>query len=259
MKSALSAWIVAGTVVCVTPAFAQGQQQAGGSRQQQTQMQQGEAAHQGGTGQQARQRGMRKVQGTILKQKEVTVRGTDRRHQVVLLETQGGRRVVVDLGSPMRNAPQLKEGQQLQASGVAGRVGDRAVLFAQRATIGGKEVQLNRPEQRFNKSLARQVTGQVVRQKNVSVPGSDVDNTVVLLRTQQGIAAVDLGPADQLGSAQLKEGQRLSVRARPVILTDRIVLVADQLTSGGKTMRINRQQSPATGGAGVEPQDEQGR
>lgn len=147
---------------------AQGQQNQGG--QQQTQRRQAQQQAQGQQNQQQAQ-GQRRggqqqaqaskeyqqVRGTIRGIRRVNVRGSDRPAILVLLETQGGNRVVADLGTEQLGV-QLQEGEQLAVRGRPVSIGNqRIVLQANAVRYAGQTLDVNRPAPRQS---ARRQTAQ---------------------------------------------------------------------------------------------------
>lgn len=99
----------------------------------------------------------------------------------------------------------------------------------------------------------RQVRGTIQDVRRVQVRGSERPATLVLLRTQQGNRVVaDLG-TERLG-IRLRQGEQLAVRGRPVSVGgQRIILQANAVRYGGRTLDVNRpapamaqSQGPAT-------------
>lgn len=125
----------------------------------------------------------KQVSGTIIRSKDVQVRtlgqDTGEKNRVVLLQTQQGERLVVDLGNKQHlQGLSLQQGMQLQAQGRPVRIGDRPVLLAERITVNGQTQRIQRPE----RSQARQITGQIQNMKEVNIRGTDRTNKVVLLQ-----------------------------------------------------------------------------
>ena len=72
----------------------------------------------------------RQVTGEILDIRAIPIRGVDARNVLILLETQQGERVVVDLGDRLRGVD-LQAGGRLRARGkVVNIEGRRPILFA---------------------------------------------------------------------------------------------------------------------------------
>jgi hypothetical protein len=172
---------------------------------------------------QSTQTTQQQVSGQVLRTKHVEVRTLDPKGQakqnfVALLQTDQGRRVVVDLGPPQQlQAVSLKQGMQVDAHGQWVRIGDRPVLWASRLTVDGKTVQIRRPQ----RTQPRQLTGQIMRTKEVEIRGTDLTNQVVLLQTDQGRQmVVDLGPMTNLRGLTLKAGAEIKVRGQPARIGD---------------------------------------
>jgi sporulation protein YlmC with PRC-barrel domain/nitrate reductase NapAB chaperone NapD len=188
------------------------------------------------------------VSGQVQRTKNVEVRTLDpkgkaQQNRVVLLQTDQGRRIVVDLGPAQAlQGVSLQQGAQLDASGQWIRIGDRPVLWANQVTVDGKSMQIKRPQQ----EQSRQITGQILRSKQVDIKGTDFTNQVVLLQTDQGRQLVaDLGPMTNLRGLRLQPGAEIEVRGRPGRVGDQLVLMADQVSAGGKTVSIHRERQQA--------------
>jgi hypothetical protein len=98
----------------------------------------------------------RRISGKILKKKMVEVRGEDRKHAVILMESQQDRRLVVDLGAvDGLKGMKIDEGEEITVEGRPVRVGQRLVFFAQNVTIGGKSATAQRPEKEFKRAGER--------------------------------------------------------------------------------------------------------
>jgi sporulation protein YlmC with PRC-barrel domain len=209
---------------------------------------------QSGKSQQAAQQ---QVAGQVKRTKNVEVRTLDpkgqaKQNRVVLLQTDQGRQVVVDLGpSPALQGVSLQQGTQLNASGQWIRIGDRPVLWATQVTVDGETIQIKRPR----RGQSRQITGQIMRTKQVEIRGTDLTNQVVLLQTDRGRQIVaDLGPMTNLRGIRLKSGAEIEVRGRPARVGDQLVLMADQVSAGGKTVSVHRPQQTAQQRAGAQRQ-----
>ena len=197
-------------------------------------------------GQQRQQRQQKQVSGQVLSSKSVQVRQQGQnvgKNMVVMLETQDGQRVIVDLG-PSKNLQDvnIQQGDQISARGQLVRIGDRPVLLAEQVRAQGQNRQVQRQQQAMMQQT-KQMTGQIKRMKEVHFRGTQQTNQVVLLETQQGRQlAVDLGSTQNLQDLNLQEGAQIQVKGEPVRIGDRIVLLANRLKVNGQTVRISQQQ-----------------
>ena len=192
---------------------------------------------------QSKQTAQQQVSGQIQRSKDVQVKtlepqGQAKNNRVVLMQTDQGRQVIVDLGPAQAlQGISLKQGTQIDASGRWVRISDRPVLWANQATIGGKNVQIKRQQ----RGQSRQLTGRIMRTKQVDIRGTDFTNQVALLQTDQGRQIVaDLGPRANLRGFRLKPGAEIEVRGQPARVGDHLVLMADQVSAGGKTVSVRR-------------------
>lgn len=83
--------------------------------------------------------------GTVIRSKNVEVRGADTQNRVVLLQAQDGTRYTVDLG-PTQNLSgvSLKEGASLEVEGRVGRIADREIVVAETVKANGKSMNIQR-------------------------------------------------------------------------------------------------------------------
>ncbi len=129
----------------------QGQQgqQAQGTQQGQAQPQAQQQGMRGSMGQQSRQQARapeqyRQEQGRVVEIRPVRVRNIGTPNYVALIETQPGRRVVVDVGQ-QRNF-NLQVGTPVSVRGQIVRIGNRgALLLADAVRIGDRVYDVNRP------------------------------------------------------------------------------------------------------------------
>ncbi len=174
------------------------------------------------------------------------------------MKTQQGNKIIADLG-PVDNLKgiQLKEGQQIELQGKTARVGNRPVLFARQVSVENNSVQVQRPEQpkaarkKIDAGQPRQVSGQVIREKNVKISGTDRQNKVVMLKTEKGNQIIaDLGPVNDLKNVAVRTGEQLQVKGNLARISDQLILVANQVGTDGNMTKINRpQQEFSTQGA----------
>ncbi|MFC4174288.1 hypothetical protein ACFOYU_19940 [Microvirga sp. GCM10011540] len=94
----------------------------------------------------------RQVRGNVIRTRQVNVRGHNQPNLVALVQTQGGQRVLVDLGSAQSMDANLQHGQQITARGREVRVGDRVVLLAHQVQAGEQTYDVNRPAHRRRQS-----------------------------------------------------------------------------------------------------------
>src|SRR5690606_27429444 len=146
--------------------------------------------------------------GKLLEHKNV--KGPEGEHVVALIQTEGGDRLVADLGAKdALKDKKLRKGQDIEVIGHAGRVDDRPVLFGQQAKIGKEEIALERPsgeqqivaqiEQRQQQQAQTagkeegqpselgktgKVKGKVLQLKEVEAKNEGTKNRVVLLKTE---------------------------------------------------------------------------
>lgn len=183
------------------------------------------------------------VTGEVLRHKEVTVRGEDRNNLVVLVKPAEGPARVVDLGPADRIGDRELQNQQLNAQGRIVRIGDRAVLLADRFELAGERIDVQRPEHAAQ--AQRTLTGTVIAQKEVARPEGGT-NLVARVETDGQPVIVDLGPADQ-ARQMVTEGGNIEVVGKPGLVSDRLVLFADQVSADGQVAQIDRPDAALAG------------
>lgn len=188
--------------------------------------------------------GDQQVTGEILKEKEVKAPG-GQSHRVVMIDAGKGRRIVVDLGPSNRFEGPLT-GQRLQAAGKVVRVGDRGVLMAERLSVAGRDLQVQRPQREKGAgpeatSRERVVSGVVGRQKEVQRPDGTGNNLVISLQPTEGgePVIIDLGDARAI-SGMIREGDDLEATGSPVRVGDRLVLFADKIRAREQVAEVTR-------------------
>lgn len=87
----------------------------------------------------------RQVRGNIVRSRQVKVRGMSQPNVLALVQTQGGQRVLVDLGSAQAMRANLQNGQPITVRGREVRLGDRVLLLANQFRTGDQSYDVNRP------------------------------------------------------------------------------------------------------------------
>lgn len=186
----------------------------------------------------------KQVTGEIERVKKVVVRGTGQEHLAVLLTTTQGRRVVADLGPAERfRDVKLRAGDLISARGPVARVNDRRVIFAREINVDGDTMRIQR---RMPAQLARQstkaVNGKIAIMKELKVKGGDENHQVVRILTKEGKQIIaDLGEKASLKDMNLAHGQEISVEGPMVRLSGKPFVLAQKVTTQGKTVRIERE------------------
>lgn len=88
----------------------------------------------------------------------------------------------------------------------------------------------------------RQVSGEILKLKQVEVRGAEVENIVALIKTTRNDRrlVVDLGPTSLMDQLKLSKGQKISVEGRLAKVRDRRFLVAHRIQVGDRTLNIDR-------------------
>jgi len=201
------------------------------------------------------------VSGEIQRMKKVEVRGQHEDHLAVMLTTEHGGRMIADLG-PSKNLRDLEltSGDWISARGPIMRLNDQLVMIAKQVEADGQTVRIKRPfpgapdrlSQRAQQAVesepqpaqpSRQlVSGQVQTVKELKVKGTGKTHQLVRLKTQEGKQVIaDLGTKRELRDLNLTSGQQLTVQGRPLKLSGKPFILADQISTDGKTVQIDRE------------------
>lgn len=199
----------------------------------------------------------RQLAGSVVKEKEVQVYGGEVTHQVVLLKTDAGRYMAVDLG-PVENVD-ITTGDDIQVVGRLVRISDRPVILAREVTSDGETLTIERMEGTGEVRTPRYHTfqGEVINTKTVDLKGTETKHRVVRIRTTNGnTALVDLGPAQRVG--EVSAGDEIQVTGRFVRVGDRLVLMAREYGISGQTAQVSRSESYPWTEGGLEVQQADG-
>lgn len=144
-------------VLAVAGAFAAGGTAFAGGKDGHA-MKTGEKMHEGMKSAQAEKAKPRQVSGHITHMKEVEVRGTDTKNQVVMIKTsKGDRRLVIDLGpTSALEELNLKQGGEIAVEGSLVQIRDRSFIVASRLRHGDKTVDISRQEQQRQAQTQRE-------------------------------------------------------------------------------------------------------
>jgi|GEM_PF-6830660 len=186
----------------------------------------------------------KQVSGEIERMKKVIVRGTGQEHLAALLTTTQGRHVVVDLGVAKQfRGVELRAGDWIEVRGPVGLVNDRRVLFARDINVDGEIIRIDRamPAQHSRRS-PKAVSGKIAIIKELKVKGGDQLHQVVRILTKDGKqVAADLGKKASLKGINLEYGQEISVEGPMARLSGKPFVLAQKVSSHGKTVRIERE------------------
>lgn len=185
----------------------------------------------------------KQVSGEIERLKKVAVRGKGEEHLAALLTTTQGRRVVVDLGPAKQfRDVELRTGDWIAARGPVVRVNDRRVIFARDINVDGEIIRVDRamPAQHARRA-PKAVSGKIAIIKELKVKGGDQLHQVVRILTKDGKQVVaDLGKKAALTGINLEYGQEISVEGPMARLSGKPLILAQTVTTQGKTARIER-------------------
>lgn len=254
---------------------------------------------------QASMGGSQYVRGEVLRTKKIDVRGTDTQNLVALVETDSGRRTVVDLG-PLSNLHNndvhLGRGDHLSVRGFFVRIGDHRVLMARQLRFDGDNVSINRPrlpareefqeeegltrrgtrsardhededrQGRYSRGYGeeeedqgssrgqrsygneeeqgQQIRGKVLRTRDVRLPGMDDKLCLAEVKTSQGQRyIVNLGPKQDLDNLDLDKGDQLTVWGPSMRMSGHRLMLAERVRANGTTKRLRQE-----GESGMEAQ-----
>ena len=167
--------------------------------------------------------------GTVAKVKTVTVR--DNKHLVVLIKGDNDKQVAVDMGPKDAISAEVKQGDMVKVSGPAVMVGNKPLLIAQKAEVGGKKIDV----EHFGRTY--QGTIDDVHKAKVR----DAEHLLARVKTDDNkLLLVDMGQADTLRVTP-KKGDKLNITGVPVKVKDRPVLLAQRIeTSDGQVIQVHR-------------------
>lgn len=106
----------------------------------------------------------------------------------------------------------------------------------------GKAIDESPREAQRRMQKLREVSGTIIETKTVEMRGTDQQNVVALIRTSRGDRRliVDLGPAQQLEQAKLREGEKIAVEGTVATIRDQQFLVASRVKANGQTIEVDR-------------------
>jgi len=188
-------------------------------------------------------RSWRHVSGKIGQVKKVLVRDTGEEYLVVLLGTTQGHVVVVDLGPTKQfRDVGLWAGDWVSIRGPVGQVNGRHVIFAREVNVDGDIIRIDR---RMSSQRSRQsteaVSGKVAIVKELKIKGAEQTHQVARILTKEGKQIVaDLGEKASLKDVNVALGQEISVEGPMVRMSGKPFILAQKVTSQGKTAQIER-------------------
>lgn len=178
---------------------------------------------------------MAKVSGTVTELK--TIRMVDGpKHRVAKIETKKGDRIPVDLGR-VEQVEQfdLQDGDQITVYGKHTRINDKRMVSAQKVQAGDKTMKIGRERDRDLKRVQGEITKMFTRRFR----GRDQQFDVAKVELMGGrTETIILGPADRLRDLDLQEGDTVQLLVRRGRYNDAPALIADQVRSGDRTVRV---------------------
>ena len=162
-------------------------------------------------------------------------------HMVGRVKTDRGTVAKVDFGPVAQVEPLgLTEGDRVDVEGRRGRINDRAMLLATKITSDGKTETIDRPEP----TGLRRVKGEVVGLSNKTFRGQTEASVIGDLRLVSGREVkVVMGAESKLKPLNVKQGDEISLLARPGSINDEPALIATVVYADGKSADV----SPTSG------------
>lgn len=118
----------------------------------------------------------RQISGRVTRTKEVAIPGADRRNRVATVQTDGGEKVIVDLGPADRIRADEIQGQPIDVQGRVARIGDRLIIVADRYGTGtDRMVTVDRPGTPLARN-GRMVAGTETLMVSEAIVGKRVEN-----------------------------------------------------------------------------------
>jgi len=178
-----------------------------------------------------------RVKGKVKALKSIHLAGVDGDYQIARIEEGNGRTARVALGAAdaLSNLD-LKEGDEIEVRGRRGHINDRVVLMARRIDANGKTVRVKQPAGHY----IRRFHGRLVGHPRVTrIEGLRGDVVVAQVRLDDGARAPTLlGSQKQLDGLGLKDGDEVSLLARPGRLNGRRAMVAEEVQANGRTVTV---------------------
>ena len=182
-------------------------------------------------------------------------------NQVVMLQTEDGQSIAVDLG-PSSDLVKVtvKEGSPLTAKGTVVSVGGHPVFMASQYQVNGTTADVKRKSPSKKDQLqTKQMKGTLQKLRQVGVKGGMSDHHVAIIQSNGRNLYADLGPVSQLQPLSLKVGDRVNIEGFPMHVKGRTIFVAQTVESGNHQIAIDRravavQKFPVAGQDGGETQ-----
>lgn len=103
-----------------------------------------------------------------------------------------------------------------------------------------QQQQARRGGQQAQQQQEQQLRGTVREMKDVRVRGAEDPNRIVLLETNRGTIAVDLGAATELQAVNIRRGTPIAVQGTLVEVDDRMVFLAQRVRIGQEQFEVQR-------------------
>jgi len=193
------------------------------------------------------------IAGTVLRTKQVDVRGTPDKILVALLDTGDGTRQIVELGPTInfRSAP-VYTGEQIAIRGERATLGNVDVLVATHAEIAGKKILIHREVPAALAAVAEpagypvaeqvlKLEGRVAHLRTSRLRGSRQEHVIAEVVNRGGRAiVVDLGAPSQIWRADVKQGEWITIRGQEFNVNNRPAFLALEITKNGIPYLIDR-------------------
>ena len=186
------------------------------------------------------------IHGRVIQQRFAYDEAAGIQKRMLLLKSDTGRRIVVDLG-PAQKASMIsiRIGDPVTVNGSVTRFGNRVVFMANTLALADRTYDIDRQKP------VHQITGEITKIREVNVHGVQEGtrglgpvigkNMVVLLRTKDGgLIKADLGPVQNMRDFELDKGSKISVQGNQVRRPDGLVVMADKVIIGDRLIDIER-------------------
>lgn len=190
------------------------------------------------------------LKGTVMDSRHVQVgnRKGSAENRVVLLKTQDGQTIAVDLGPEAKlKSVRVKQGTPVEVRGSVVSIDGDPVFLAQEVQIGDKSINTGRaaPDER-RRPRVQSFSGTIDRTKELEIEGSDNKHEVAILKSgdENQKMLVDLGPVQQLDKLNIEQGDKVRVQGIAMNINHRRVLVAENVRKNGKSLHITRDALP---------------
>ncbi|MEQ8846979.1 hypothetical protein [Botrimarina sp.] len=186
-------------------------------------------------------RQMQQVEGQITQLTSKQMTGGDSRGdktcRLAKLDTRDGDSMNVWLGHEQDVSQlDLQQGDRVRVEGVRARIDGQQVLLAKRVSAGGDSITNDLPK----RQQWQRLSGEVREVSKTSGRDRDTEHTVVKVDLDRSGKAkrIDLGPSDELGQLDIRDGDQIKVLARQGRIGGESILIAQIVRVNGETVDV---------------------